>query len=147
MVGRCGEFDTWKSRFRSLLKLDLIIMTESHYLWQKLPPEVFCKKIDFKNFAKFTGKHLCWNLFFNKIAGFSSPENIRKLKVSVYSFIRKETPTQPFSCEFCEIFKNTFSIEHIWVLILLWGFPNIFGVILNICCYWIYWWKFLKRPS
>ena len=35
-----------------------------------------------KNFAKFTGKHLC-------------------------NFINKETPTQVFSCEFCEIFKNT----------------------------------------
>ena len=26
-------------------------------------PEVFCKKGIFKNFAKFTGKHLCWRLF------------------------------------------------------------------------------------
>ena len=24
-------------------------------------------------------------------------------------FIKKETPTQVFSCEFCEIFKNSFS--------------------------------------
>ena len=32
-------------------------------------PEVFCKKDVFKNFAKFTGKHLCQSLFFNKVAG------------------------------------------------------------------------------
>ena len=32
-------------------------------------PEVFCKKGAFKNFAKFTGKHLCQSLFFNKVAG------------------------------------------------------------------------------
>ena len=31
--------------------------------------EVFCKKAVLKNFAKFTGKHLCQSLFFNKIAG------------------------------------------------------------------------------
>ena len=30
--------------------------------------EVFCKKDVFKNFATFTGKHLCWSLF-NKVAG------------------------------------------------------------------------------
>ena len=32
-------------------------------------PEVFCKKGVFRNFIKFTGKHLCQSLFFNKIAG------------------------------------------------------------------------------
>ena len=32
-------------------------------------PEVFCKKGVLKNFAKFTGKHLCKRLFFNKVAG------------------------------------------------------------------------------
>ena len=26
-----------------------------------------------------------------------------------YNFIKKDTLTQVFSCEFCEIFKNTFS--------------------------------------
>ena len=35
-------------------------------------PEVFCKKGDPKNFAKFTGKHLCKNLVFNKLAGLRS---------------------------------------------------------------------------
>ena len=27
------------------------------------------------------------------------------------NFIKKETPAQVFSCEFCEIFKNTFFTE------------------------------------
>ena len=31
-------------------------------------PEVFCKKGVLRNFAKFTGKHLCQSLFFNKVA-------------------------------------------------------------------------------
>ena len=32
-------------------------------------PEVFCEKGVLRNFAKFTGKHLCQSLFFNKLAG------------------------------------------------------------------------------
>ena len=32
-------------------------------------PEVFSKKGVLKNFVKFTGKHLCQSLFFNKVAG------------------------------------------------------------------------------
>ena len=59
-------------------------------------PEVFCKKGVLKNFAKFTGKHLCQSSFFNKVAG------LRR------NFIKKETLAQVFSCEFCEIFRNTF---------------------------------------
>ena len=31
-------------------------------------PEVFCKKGVLRNFTKFTGKHLCQSLFFNKVA-------------------------------------------------------------------------------
>ena len=31
--------------------------------------EVFCRKGVLRNFAKFTGKHLCQSLFFNKVAG------------------------------------------------------------------------------
>ena len=36
-------------------------------LLQKQPLEVFCKN----RFAKFTGKHLCQRLYFNKVAGLS----------------------------------------------------------------------------
>ena len=32
-----------------------------------------------------------------------------KLQASGYNFIKKETPAQVFSCELCEIYKNTFS--------------------------------------
>ena len=51
------------------------------------------KKVILKNLATFSGKHLCQSLFFRPQA---------------CSFIKKETLTQVFSCEFCEIFKNTF---------------------------------------
>ena len=55
--------------------------------------EVFCKNGVLRTFAKFTGKHLRQNVFFNKVAG----------------FIKKETLAQVFSCEFCEISENSFS--------------------------------------
>ena len=57
-------------------------------------PEVFCKKVVLRNFAKFTGKHRCRNPFFNK-----GPRSA--------TFLTKDTPIQLRSCEFCEIFKNT----------------------------------------
>ena len=34
------------------------------------------------------------------------------------NFIKKESLAQVFSCEFCEISKNTFFIEHLWWLLL-----------------------------
>ena len=37
--------------------------------YQKQSPDVFCKKGVLRNFSKFTGKHLCQGLFFNKVAG------------------------------------------------------------------------------
>ena len=33
---------------------------------------------------------------------------IAKVQPQGCNFIKKETPRQSFSCEFCEIFKNTF---------------------------------------
>ena len=66
------------------------------FLFRSSRPEVFSKKGVLGHFAKFTGKHLCQSLFFNKVAGQAN-------------FIKKETLAQVFSCEFCEISKNTFS--------------------------------------
>ena len=38
-------------------------------LFRSSRQEVFCKKGLLRNFAKFTGKHLCQSHFFNKVAG------------------------------------------------------------------------------
>ena len=43
-------------------------------------PDVFCKKDVLKNFAKFTGKHLCQSLFFNKSTGLR-PETLLKMRL------------------------------------------------------------------
>ena len=59
-----------------------------------------------RNFAKFTGKHLCQSLFLNKVEG--------KQQAETFNFIKKETSAQVFSCEFCGISKNTFFTEHLW---------------------------------
>ena len=36
-----------------------------------------------------------------------------KIRFQACNFIKKETQSQVFSCEFCKIFKNTFT-EHLW---------------------------------
>ena len=41
-------------------------------------PEVFYKKGVLRNFAKFTGKHLCQSLFFNKVAGMRTATLLKK---------------------------------------------------------------------
>ena len=56
--------------------------------------EMFCNRSVHKKLVKLTGKYLCWNLFFNKVA---------------------ETPAH---YEFWEIFKSTSFIEHIQWLFL-----------------------------
>ena len=65
-----------------------------------------------RNFVTFTRKHLCQSLFFNNVAGLR-PEK----------FIKKEALGQVFSCEFCEVSKNTFYKEHLWAATS--GLPNL----------------------
>ena len=76
-------------------------------------PDVFCKKSVLRNFAKFTGKHLCQNLFFNEVAclGVSSimfSTTLLKRDSQACSFMKKETLAQMISCEFFEIFRTLF---------------------------------------
>ena len=61
------------------------------------------KKRAHRNLRKFTAKHLCQSLFFNKVAG---------LRLATLS--KKKTLAQVFSCDFCEVYKNTFFTEHLW---------------------------------
>ena len=41
-------------------------------------PEVFCEKGLLRNVTKFTGKHLCQSLFFNKVAGLRPTISLKK---------------------------------------------------------------------
>ena len=58
-------------------------------------PEVFCKKGVLRNFTKFTEKHLCQSLFFNKDAG-----------------------CRCFPVNFAKFLRTSFFIEQIWRLLL-----------------------------
>ena len=62
----------------------------------------FIRKDILKNFAKFTGKHLCQSLFCNKVAGLRSA-----------TLLKKDLDRGVF-CVFCRIFKNTYFEEHLW---------------------------------
>ena len=60
-------------------------------------------------------KGVLWKKVFLEISQ-NSEENssprvsfLMKLQTEVFNFSKKETLTQVFSCEFCEIFQNTFS--------------------------------------
>ena len=54
------------------------------HLFHKQPPEVFCKKDVLRNFAKFTGKHLCQRFFFNKVAGIHFLQNTSGLLLLLF---------------------------------------------------------------
>ena len=82
-------------------------------------PEVFCKKVVLRNFTKFTGKHLCQSIFFNKVAGHQRFSDVfRGYRNVTCNFIKKDTLALVFSCESCEISKSTFFIKHFWWLLL-----------------------------
>ena len=85
---------------------------------QKQPPEVFCKKGVLRNLTKFTGKHLCQNLFFPQAC----------------NLIKKETLAQVFSCELCEIFEITFFTEHLWT-------------IASLQCHWLHWKSYIGNST
>ena len=94
------------------------------------------RKIVLRNFTKFTAKHLYQSLFFNKVAGLKPAtllKTILRHRCQVCIFIQKETLAQVFSCEFCEISKNTFFIEHPWTTasVCIFNLPLIFSVLIE----------------
>ena len=89
-------------------------------------PEVFCEKGFLRNFAKFTGKHLCQNLFFNK--------------VPPASLLKKRLWHRYFSVNLANFLRTPFSTEHLWWLLLvklcplLNYFPFFFTFSKSCCC-------------
>ena len=69
--------------------------------------EVFCTKGALRNCAKFTEKHLCQSLFFNKVAG-----------LRACNFIKKKTLAQCFPVNFAEFLRTPFITEHLRWLFL-----------------------------
>ena len=72
-------YSYFQSQAQAILLIQIIFIC---FHMRSSHPEVFRKKGVLKNFAKFTGKEL--------------------------QLCQMETSAQMFSCEFCEMFKNTF---------------------------------------
>ena len=60
----------------------------------------------FRNFARFTGKHLCWSLFFNKVAGLR-PGTLLKKRLWHRSFL----------VNFVKFLRTPFFTEHLWTTV------------------------------
>ena len=69
--------------------------------------EVFCRKGGLRNFEKFTGKHLCQSLRFNKVAG---PRTVTLLK--------RRFQYECFPVNFSKFLKTRSITEHLrWLLL------------------------------
>ena len=71
---------------------------EKKLTFRSTPPEVFYKKGVLKNFAKFTGKHLCQSLFFNKVRA---------------TLLKMRLCHRCFNVTFARFLGTTFSKEHL----------------------------------
>ena len=89
----------------SLVKLMDILVLKDQRTYRSIRLEVFCKICVLRNFAKFTGKHLCPSLFFNKVG------------------------TGVFLWIFVKFLRIPFLIEHLWWL--LQNIANIFKIFLS----------------
>ena len=69
-------------------------------------PEVFCKKGVLRNFVKFTGKHLCQSLFFNKVAGLGHHELIATAPVSLFLTLHMHLPSGDKKIHFAYNFEK-----------------------------------------
>ena len=70
--------------------------------------EVFFKKGDLRNLAKFTGKHLCQSRFLNIVAG------LRRT-----TLLKKKLWHRCFPVNFAKCLRTPFFIEHLWWLLLI----------------------------
>ena len=70
-------------------------------------PDVFCEKDVLRNFAKFTGKHLCQSPFFNKVAA------LRRA-----TLLKKRLWHRCFPVNFAKFLRTPFFTEHLWWLLL-----------------------------
>ena len=70
--------------------------------------EVFFKKGDLRNLAKFTGKHLCQSRFLNIVAGLRPT-----------TLLKKKLWHRCFPVNFAKCLRTPFFIEHLWWLLLI----------------------------
>ena len=73
-------------------------------------PELACKKDAPENSTKYTGKHFCQSLFFNKVAG---------LKPA--TLLKERLWHRCFPVNFGKFLRKSFFTEHLWWLLLQLG--------------------------
>ena len=89
-------------------------------LFRSSRPEVFCKKGVLRNFTKFSGKHLCQNLFFNKVAGLRPA-----------TLLKKNLWHSCFPVNFAKFLRTAFLTEHLRVAVYVYFMTFMF--ILYLC--------------
>ena len=82
------------------------------YLERSSRPEVFCKKGVLKNVAKFTRKHLCQSLFFNKVAGLSKKSSWNfELSLELLFFSLEESKSIEYLSSCVSSFPSIFNFK------------------------------------
>ena len=87
-----------------------VLCSLSMPLFRSSRPGLFCRKGALRNFAKFTGKHLCQSLFFDKVEGLR-PATLLKRRVWHRCFpvnFRKFLKTPFFIAMFFCIFRDLY---------------------------------------
>ena len=67
-------------------------------------PDVFCKNYALTIFAKFTGKHLCQGLFFNKVVSLRP----------IVTLLKKRLWHRCFPLKFAKLLRTSFYKKHLW---------------------------------
>ena len=96
-----------------------------HNTYRSSRLEVFFKKGVLRNFAKFTEKHLCQSLFFNKVAGLSPA-----------TLLKKGLWRWRFPVNFVKFLRTTFFKEDLWWLLPYISDSHIYGAdIFSMTCF------------
>ena len=105
----CNEYEPLNFNFVLVFfKKTLVITTNlTNYLTRSSHPEVFCIKGVVRNLTKFTGKHLCQSLSFNKAAGLRPA-----------TLLKKRRWRRCFPVNFVKFLRTPFYTEHLWWLLL-----------------------------
>ena len=98
------------TKYRMCLSMMMVVQyatPKQHLKFRISRPEVFCEKGVLRNFAKFTGKHLCQSLFFNKVAGLRPA-----------TLLKKRLWHRCFPVNFVKFLGTPFFTEHLrWLLL------------------------------
>ena len=84
------------------LNVDSILINNSSEITEAATKGVLCKKVFFRNFTKFTGKHLYQSLFFNKVADLRPTTLLKKrlwhrcFPVNFVKFLLEKLPSKSF---------------------------------------------------